>query len=193
MKRFTWIALLLMPVVALAAPTTQRGMRNGLPYFKASESITGQGDVLKIDKAKREVWIKMADGDTAIVECGPEIKNFAQIAAGDVVKVKYTETLTVHVEEKGVPATAVESATGTAKPGQKPKGEMTQKMKASATIMAIDKTKGSVTLKDSNAQEYVVYPQKKENLNKVKVGQLVVFTYEEAVAASVEKVSGAKK
>src|SRR5262249_33790328 len=180
MKRSVWIALLLTPVMALAAPTTQRGMRNGLPYFKASETTTGQGSVLKIDKAHREVWIKMADGDTAIVECGQEVKNFAQIAVGDVVKVKYTETLTVHVEDKGVPAVGVESATGTAKPGQK--------LKVSATITAIDQAKGAVTLKDSEGQETIVYPQKKENLAKVKVGQLVVFTYEEAVAASVEKV-----
>jgi hypothetical protein len=183
-----WIAVMLIPVVALAAPTTQRGMRNGLPYFKATESISAQGTVVKVDKAHRDVWIRVADGDTVIVTCGPEIKNFAQIAAKDIVKVKYTETLTVHVEEKGVPAVGVESATESAKPGSMPKGQMTQKVKASATIMSIDHAKGTVTLKGQDSNEYVIHPQKKENLSKVKVGQLVVFTYEEAVAASVEKV-----
>ena len=43
------------------------------------------------------------NGDTLDVTCGPEIKNFASIAKGDVVKAKYTETLMVHVEPEGTP------------------------------------------------------------------------------------------
>jgi hypothetical protein len=193
MKKFIWCALLLMPAIALAEPSTQRGTRNGLPYFKSTESVSDQGSVVKVDKEARDVWIQTSDGDTVIVTCGPEVKNFSKIAKGDVVKVKYTETLTVHVEEGGAPTTGVESSTETAKPGEKPKGRLNAKLKVSATITAIDKAKGTATLKSQDGDEFEIAPMVPENLDKVKIGQLVVFTYEEAMGVSVEKVKQEKK
>ena len=66
------------------------------------------------------------------------------------------------------------------------------KIQYKASITAIDKEKGTVTLKGDDGREFDVMPRKKENLSKVQVGDLVVFTYSEAVAASVEKVPAAK-
>ena len=122
--------------------------------------------------------------------CGPEIKNFAKIAKGDVVKAKYTETLMIHVEPEGTAThAAAETNLETAKPGEKPHGAITDKVSFSGTITAIDMTKGTVTLKGPEGNELILHPRVKENLKKVKIGDVVVFNYEQTTAVSVEKVA----
>ena len=49
--------------------------------------------------------------------------------------------------------------------------------------------KGSLTLKSPDGREFTITPLHPENLELVAVGELVVFTYTESVAASVEKVA----
>jgi len=193
MKKLMTLALMLVPVLALAVPTEKSGMKEGLPYFEATESLTQQGTVLAINTKAREVTVLIAPGDTLILVCGVEIKNFPQIVKGDVVKAKYTEKLTVHVEKTGSPTITTESSSTEAKLGEKPSATQTDKLRFSATITSINKAAGTVTLKGYRGNSYVLTPRKPENLSKVAVGQLVVFTYEEAVAASVVKVTPPKK
>jgi hypothetical protein len=199
MKKYVLLlALVLFPALAFADPTSEnQGAKvqesktaTGHPSFKASETSQGQGTVLSVDKKTRVVKILGEKGDTVSVTCGPEIKNFAKIAKGDVVKVKYTETLTVHVEPEGSPQSAsIETSSSSAKPGEQPRATVTDKMTFSGVITAIDMTNGTVTLKSPEGNEMVVRPRVKENLKKVKVGETVVFNYEQTSAVSVEKVA----
>ena len=198
MKKLMLVALLLIPAAAFADATETHGTtKGGLPYFKATDMLTRKAVVLSVDAKSRDIMIRSVEyGDTAIVTCGPEVKNFAQIAVGDTVKAKYSETLMVHVEEAGTPSMTHESSTAAANPGQKPHGSAAEKVQFSGTITAIDKAKGTATLKGYRGNEFEVKPRIPSNLDKVKVGQLVVFTYEATLGVSVQKVtakSAAKK
>jgi hypothetical protein len=167
-------------------------MKAGKPYFQATQKVTEQAPVIKVNAKNRTVWLKTESGDTLEVECGPEVKNFAQIKVGDVVKVDVTEKLTVHVEPGGEPSATTESTSGTAKPGEKPAATATEKTTIKATISAIDTTAGTATLKNYEGTEMTIYPKNKANLKKVKVGDLVVFTHTIGVALKVEKVTASK-
>ncbi len=191
MKKLIMLALMLVPTLALAATQTT-STRDGKPYFTATESVSEQGTIMAIDAKLRDVTIHTSQGDTVIVNCGPEVKNFDKLAVGDLVKAKYTETLTIHVEESGEPSVKTETNTAEAKKGESPRASESAKLTFSATITAIDKAKGTVTLKGYRGHEYDLTPRDKSNLDKVKVGQLVVFTYEEAIGVSVEKVKASK-
>lgn len=202
MRKVFVLAFLLFPVAASAATTaSHQGAKvhhgttaQGHPYFKASDTQSAEGTVLAVNKKKRGVSILTEQGDTLHVTCGPEVKNFAQIAKGDVVKAKYTETLTIHIEPAGsTPETSAEETSSTAKPGEKPSAMGSAKMQFSGTISAVDMTKGTVTLQGPNGGEHVLTPRNKENLKKVKVGDVVVFNYEATVAASVHKATATKK
>ena len=197
-KYIVLLALVLFPVLAFADSTSvHQGVKvhhgttaTGHPYFKASATAQGQGTILSVNKKTRVVKILGEQGDTLAVTCGPEIKNFAKIAKGDAIKVKYIETLTIHVEPEGTPASeSAETSSSAAKPGEKPSGTVTDKVTFSGTITAIDMTKSTVTLKGPEGNEMVLHPRVKENLKKVKVGETVVFNYEQTAAVSVEKVS----
>jgi len=187
------LVLAAMPAVAGVAKDEKAGTKAGKPYFEASEKTTEQATVIKLAKATREVTLRSEDGDTLSVVAGAEVKNFAQIKVGDLVKVTYTERLTIHVEAPGTPEMVEETMTGAAKLGEKPSGSMTERTQYKATITAIDKKLGTATLKGYDGEEFVVTPLHPENLDRVKIGELVVFTYTEAVAARVEKVPAKKK
>ena len=193
MKKLMLLAVLLIPAVVFADEVKEKhGTMNGLPYFTATQTESGQGKVLAVNAKLRDVTIAGAQGDTVVVTCGEKVKNFSQIKVGDAVKVKYSETLSVHVEVSGTPSVTSEATEGAAKEGEKPHGSMSEKAQMSATITAIDTAKCTATLKGYRGNELEITPRHCENLKKVKVGQLVVFTYEHALAISVEKVGGTK-
>jgi len=181
------LVLVAVPVSAGAVEVKSSVSASGKPHFEASEKVTAEATVLSINKAKRLVKLGTAEGDTVEVECGEEVKNFAQIKVKDVVTVTYTEKLTIEVEGPGEAGATAEANVQAAKPGEKPKGEVSAKIQYKANITAIDKAKGTVTLKGADGREATITPRNPANLDKVKVGDLVVFTYEEAVAASVTK------
>lgn len=188
----TLVMLLCTVSLATAEDTEKATTKDGKPYFEASEKVTAQATVLAVNKSNRAIKMRTEKGDTITVTAGPEVKNFAQIAKGDLVKMSYTEKLTVHVEPAGAPEVSEETTLGTAKPGEKPKASVTQVTEYKATILSIDKEKGTVMLKGMDGAEYEITPKHPENLDLVKVGELVVFTYTETVAASVEKVKAKK-
>ena len=176
-----------------AGEEVKTGLKDGKPYFEATSDVTEQASVTAIDAATRLVTLKKANGETTEITAGDAVKNFAQIKVGDLVKIRYTEKLTVHVEAAGTPEMVTETTTGAAKLGDKPAASATERTQYKASIEAIDKANGTATLKSYNGETFVMTPLHPENLDKVSVGELVVFTYTEAVAASVEKVAAKKK
>ena len=100
MRRFTLLAALLALALPLSA-RAQEGTSAASPAFSAMIKETKKFSIVKIDKAGRVVTVKNAKGDTMSVECGDEVKNFAQLKVGDEVQTTYKETLTIHVEGSG--------------------------------------------------------------------------------------------
>jgi len=176
-----------------AGEEVKTGLKDGKPYFEATSDVTEQASVTAIDAATRLVTLKKENGETTEITAGDAVKNFAQIKVGDLVKIRYTEKLTIHVEAAGTPEMVTETTTGAAKLGDKPAASATERTQYKASIEAIDKANGTATLKSYNGETFVMTPLHPENLDKVSVGELVVFTYTEAVAASVEKVAAKKK
>lgn len=196
MQRRLILSAMLLAVLtagAYAGEEVKSGLKDGKPYFEAKSDITEEASVIGIDAGARKVKLASQDGDTMQVTCGPEVKNFAQIKVSDMVKVRYTEHLTIHVEAAGTAEMTTESSTGAAKLGAKPAASVTERTQYKATIQAIDKEHGTATLKGYDGEEFVITPLHPENLDKVAIGELVVFTYTEVMAVSVDKVAAKKK
>ena len=74
--------------------------------------------------------------------------NLPQVKVGDLVTVKYYESLAVEVIKPGTAAGAGQSsAIVRAKPGEMPGGMAARQSTVTATVTAIDKKKGTLTLK----------------------------------------------
>ena len=192
MRSSTLLAALLVLAVPFGA-RAQEGASATKPAFSAMAKETRTAKIIHIDKATRVVtMVGSAHGDTLDIECGEEVKNFAQLKVGDEVKSTFTESFTIHVEGSGEAEASSETMTSQAKPGEMPAASWHERTTAKVTIKAIDKAKGTATLQPMNGEAFSVTADDKANLEKVQVGNVVVVTYTVGHAISVSKAKPAK-
>ena len=107
---------------------------------KVTDEATEKATVVSVEKATRTVTLKNKDGKSFPVVCGPEVRNFDQIAAGNVVVVKYLRSLEVAMVKPGdaaTPPTAAVAA-GRAEPGAKPGAAIAGQVTATVKIESVD-------------------------------------------------------
>lgn len=141
-----------------------------------------------INLEKRVVTLKGPKGNLFDVKVGEQAKNLPQVKVGDLVTVKYYESLAVKVFKKGEApqVEGVAEGVATAKPGEKPGGVVVSQVTVTATVEALDKKKQTATLKGPEGKSVTVKVKDPKNMKNVKVGDEVVITYSEAMAISVE-------
>jgi len=144
--------------------------------------------VQAIDLKTRIVTLKGPKGEVRDIKVGEEAVNLPQVKVGDLVTVKYYESLAIEVIKPGTVSGAGEkSAIVKAKPGEMPGGMAARQSTVTATVTAIDKKKGTITLKGPEGKTVIAKAEEPKNLDKVKVGDELMITYTEALAISVEK------
>ena len=144
--------------------------------------------VQAIDLNTRIVTLKGPKGEVRDIKVGEEAVNLPQVKVGDLVTVKYYESLAIEVMKPGTVSGAGEkSAIVRAKPGEMPGGMAARQSTVTATVTAIDKKKGTISLKGPDGKTVVAKAEDPKNLDKVKVGDELMITYTEALAISVEK------
>lgn len=145
--------------------------------------------VVKVNQKDRVVTLRNAQGETFSVEVGEEVRNLPQVKAGDEVVVTYYQSLAITLKKPGEakPGVEVADAAGRAEPGAKPGAAVGHQTTIVATVVGLDKKKGTVTLKGPKGKVVTVEAREPSRLEPVKVGDLIEAIYTEAVAISVEK------
>jgi len=143
--------------------------------------------VVDIDLQKRIVTLQDQEGDVRDFFVGEEAVNLPQVKIGDIVTIKFLESVAVEVVKPGESAAAGENTTIVrAKPGEMPAGMITHQTAITATVKAIDKEAGTVSLMGPAGKTVRVRVEDPANLDKVKVGDELLITFTEARAISVE-------
>jgi len=174
---------------APAAPAVPAAPAAALPSGTVGENaVTATATVKSIDQKTRQVTLQRPDGSLIKFRAGDEVRNLAQVKAGDTVSVTYYESLAYEVVKpgQGTPGAAVAEELGRAKPGEKPGAAGARVMTMTSTIVGIDKTAGTVTLRGPDGQDSIIKVRHPEKLNQVTTGDLVNITYTEAVGISVQ-------
>lgn len=158
-----------------------------LPSGQVSEVVKTTSIVKEIDQATRIVVLEKPDGSIVRFRAGKDVRNLDQVKVGDEVTVEYYESIAYEVKKPGSPTadTTVEGSSARAAAGEKPGGEEIQVITMTVTIVAIDATAGTVTLKDPSGALMTVKARDPKNLERVAVGDLVELTITEALAVSV--------
>jgi len=134
--------------------------------------------------------IVLADsaGNVQIVEAGPEVKNFNQIAVGDEVTVEFYESVAFQLAPPDAePAEGEAMGVMTAAKGEKPGMVAIDVVSEIVTVEAIDKANQKVKLKgpDGTVSTVKVDPSVGD-LTKIKVGDKIRVTFTKALAISVQ-------
>jgi len=140
-----------------------------------------------INQATREVTLKdTKTGAKLSFVAGPEVKNLAQVAKGDLVTIAYGEAVGIKLEKTSdhVRSRTVTEGAQRAKAGEKPGMVAMREVKVVASVEKIEKD--NVTLRGPEHTE-TIKVKDPEVLKKVKVGDFVTAVYQEAVAVKVEK------
>jgi hypothetical protein len=159
------------------------------PRIYSSQTMQVNLLVEAVDYETREVTLLDPDGKPITFTAGPEVRNLAQMQAGDVVYAEHTQSYSIEVfENKGMAPSELDlTAVGAAEEGDKPGLTAIDTQVITATVEAIDLETNKFSLKwpDDSIEEFTA--QNPENLRKAAVGDLVVITVTEALDISVEE------
>lgn len=197
MSKSAWFALslILFASPVHAKPQQTHGTRHGKPYLEVTDTKVITGTVVAINKKNRHVKIRTEAGDTLSVYAGDQVKNLPQIEVNDVVTIDVKERATIEVAPNGTDKEKEEGKDGEevstkgAKEGERPQGTITKNVRKTATITAIDKAAGTVTVQTKEGNSYQAKPKRKETLDQLKVGDVVIFKAMRTTAVSVKKAA----
>ena len=169
-----------------AAPVT-------VTHATISNEISGTAVVASVDAKTRVVTLRREDGFLVPVKCGEEVRNFAQIAVGDTLHVRFVETLAATLLPAGEPAEAASGAVATsrAEPGGTPAAGAAVAVSARVKVESVDVEHDIVVFSLASGElsaRRVVSPEGKEFAKGLKVGDTVQIDYTQVLAVALEKV-----
>ena len=172
------------PVAAVATTETATGVVD-------EEVVTVAAKVVAVDLENRVVTLRGPDGKVTDVTVGDEVRNLPQVRKGDDVVATYYESIAFTLRKPGeaTPGVEVADTAVRAKPGEKPGAAAGSQTTITATVVGLNKQKGTVTLKGPRGKVVTVTAREPKRLEPVKVGDLIEVVYTEAIAISVEKPS----
>jgi Cu/Ag efflux protein CusF len=179
-------------VVFVLTGCSMMGSKEPVTGVYTENQVTRTSTVTKIDLDKRLVTLRNPDDKMVTVKCGPEVKNLPQLRVGDKVNVTYYESIAYEVHKPGTlsdMSTQAASGVASAAPGEKPGAVAADIVRLTATIVSIDKSTPSVTLRTDDGQLVAVKVLHPEKLDQIAVGDVAEIFLSQAVAITVEPAS----
>jgi len=183
-----WVVVLTVALFAAASvpalaqqPAPEAGQAAAASVVRITASVEG------VDAANRTVTLKGPRGRVITLPVGPEVQNFDQIKAGDIVVVRYLEALSLELKKSGsgVRERTETQAGAAAKSGERPAAGEVRQVTVVADVVGVDPKRQIVTLRGSR-RTVDVKVRDPNQLKLLKLGDQVEATYTEAAAISVE-------
>lgn len=161
------------------------------PPRAAFDLLDIEAKVEAVDYKKREVLLRGPMGNLVTVEAGDEVKRLEEIKAGDIVKARFYTYLQAEFrepteDEKAVPLAILAESGKTIK--ELPPGAVVGALiKAVVSIEIIDRPDMMVTVKGPRGNYVSIPVADAKLLEELKIGEVVVLTYAESVALTLDK------
>jgi len=176
-----------------APPPSQQPSQQGTGAANEvmAEKMSVTATVDKVDKGKRQLMLKDEQGTQFKVNVPSEVTNFDAIKKGDKINVEYFSSVALALlkGEKGK-APSAEATTMVEKvPGPLPGGMVAKKMSVTAEVVKVDTSANNLTIKGPGGAIETIHvtdPAMQADLAKLKKGDKIHASYNEAVAVSVE-------
>ena len=148
-----------------------------------------QASVENIDVGKREVTLKGPLGNLVTLTATEKVERFNEIKVGDSVRAEYLTFLRAEFreptpQEKATPLVILAEA-GKAPKEVDPAGMVGAVVKAVVEVVAIDTTGKKVAIQGPRGKFLILPVEDEVVLKNLKVGEVAIMTYAEAVAISL--------
>ena len=182
----------LMTALLLFATTGWAGeTATDKPSMSTTQSMIVTATVDAINHETREVTLRGPEGRSATFIASEEARNLQQVSVGDVVIAEYVQSMSVEVfaNEGYEPGAGELTVAGRSEVGEMPAMTAIDALVVTAIVEEINIEANTFKLKGPSGLVKEYEAQNPENLKKAEVGDIVVITYTEAVAISVEKTT----
>jgi len=161
------------------------------PTISTTQTVQLTTVVDAIDREARTITLKGPEGGTRTIQMMEDSNNIDKIVVGDTVNVEYVQHMSIEVmaNDGMEPGTGTMSAVARNAEGETPAGMMMETTVTTATVEDINIEANTFKLKWPGGEIKEYEAQDPENLKKSEVGDLVVVTYTEAIALSLNEVS----
>lgn len=183
--------LVLWPLLAASVVFSAAAQTPEKPSISTSQKVILTALVEAIDLEKREVTLRGPQGQVRTIQLGDTAPRLNEVEVGDTVLAEYVQNLSLEVmaNDGAPPGSGEMSSVTRAQEGGPPAVTVTDTSVSTATVSEINLEDNTFKLNwgDGDVKEYVA--RDPANLKKAEVGDLVVVTYTEALALSVQEVA----
>ena len=181
-------AILLFATPALAGATAPETDK---PSLYSSQTVKVTAMVEAINYETREVTLRGPEGESTSFVAGEDARNLDQVNVGDIVMAEYEQSLSIEVfaNDGSAPGMGALAVAGRSEKGEMPAMAAIDSTVITATVEEINIEANTFKLKGPSGEVNEYVARDPENLKKAAVGDLVVITYTEAIALSVEKTT----
>jgi hypothetical protein len=160
------------------------------PSFSATQKVQLTASVFAIDREARTITLRGPEGNNRTLQADEGSNNIDKIEVGDTVNVEYVQHMSIEVfaNDGMEPGEGVMAAKAKNKEGETPAAMEMITTVTTATVEDINIEANTFKLKWPGGEIKEYEAQNPENLKKAAVGDLVVTTYTEAIALTLNEV-----
>lgn len=193
MKTSKFYALVLIAFVLFTGNLYAQEAQDSIPSREKMELQTMTGTVKGINAETREITLMGEDGELTTITAGEEVERFSEIAVGDAITFDvYTylkaEFRAPTAEELAEPVVVLAEAAKTTMEDA-PAGAVGAMIKAVVSIEVLDRVHMLATVMGPGGNFLTIQMEDKALITKLHIGQVLIITYAEAIAVTLEKVS----
>ncbi len=154
---------------------------------------TIQGSVTEIVKETREITLMGSEGNLVTLTASDAVERFDEIAVNDIITFEYWTYIKAEFREP-TPEELEEPLVMLAEGGKAPEGmdpgaALGAVVKAVVSIEVLNRPFMLATVKGPQGNYLTIQMEDEELIQKLHIGQVLILTYAEAIAVSLEKVS----
>jgi hypothetical protein len=182
--------LIIAAALGIGGCSTGSQTKQGEPLLAKAAVVSTGATIVRVNYETREVTLEVPNkpGDNFVtVRVSDDVKNLEQVRFGDHVNVSYIEAVFIDLFQPGEvePGIGLATATGAAKPGQRPAAAQVQKVSVVAVVTAIDKENAFVTLQVPEGVVKTVRVDNPAILDRLTVGSKVKTTVARGLAVAI--------
>lgn len=154
----------------------------------AAAVSVGRATITGVNRERREITVKRAEGDEVTIPVDERVRNFDQIQVGDQIVLRQGESIVLSlkkVDGKGIRERSVKEQTTLAPLGAKPGIAASRDTRIVADVTAVDTKAGTVTLRGVH-ESRTLRVRDQKILSNIKKGDQVEALLQEGEALSVE-------
>jgi hypothetical protein len=161
------------------------------PSLSTSQSMMVTANVEAINHETREITLTGPESGSVTFIASEEARNLAQVSVGDTVIAEYVQSMSIEVfaNEGYEPGAGEISVMGRSEVGDMPAMTALDALVVTAIVEEINIEANTFKLRGPSGLVKEYEARNPENLKKADVGDIVVITYTQGVAISVEKTA----